>query len=215
MPPVDAGRISRKFVRLATLFGVGVGIGLAPLLGAASVPGFQALLALFPVGVAQTLIPVSALLMGLLAFLAYALAVSKGLPRRTVTRLMLSSVAVAITMLVILLIVYVRVVIRVPYDGNRQVASFVVGLERLASCPCADNSDAGCIEALSFRLTAIESCWGSRPIANNTLVLELLYLGVLGAFGAALGSAVVFESISPRKPRRRRPRPRVADASPG
>src|SRR3954462_36217 len=54
----------RSFVRKVVGFGVGVGIGCAPLLGKLHVPGFEAMLTLFPAGLQATLIPFSGFVMG-------------------------------------------------------------------------------------------------------------------------------------------------------
>src|SRR4051812_25046827 len=59
--------LAKRFVRSVLGFGVGVGLGLAPFLGKLGVPGFSALLSLFPEALSAFLIPVSAFLMGMLA----------------------------------------------------------------------------------------------------------------------------------------------------
>jgi hypothetical protein len=196
--PPDAGRISRRFVKLGSLFGIGVAVGLSPLLGNADVPGFRALLGLFPIGVATTLIPTSAFLMGLAALGTYAVVLTQNLSRTILARTLGASVVVAALLLAILVIVYGLVVAQVPYDGGAKVAPFVVGTIRLPNCRCTDSSDVQCIEELSFKLSAVESCWGTRAVAMNRIALELLYLGLLAAFGTSIGSAVAFEENAKR-----------------
>src|SRR5262245_2174854 len=109
--PADPHKISRRFVRLASLFGVGVAIGLSPLLGTAAVPGFKSLLSLFPIGMADTLIPTSSFLMGLAALGTYAIVQARDLSRRSISRGFRASIAGAAVFLVVLVIAYGLVVV--------------------------------------------------------------------------------------------------------
>jgi len=184
-------------VRLAAGFGVGVGLGLAPLLGKVRVPGFSALISLFPPGLGAVVIPLAAFLMGVVAVAAqiFGSAVPRGRKRLFATTRKV--IAILLLALLLLIVLYFLVVVRVEAQG--ETVPVVVGFARLPACGCAAAiSDLQCIEELSLRPSAIESCWGTRQVRLCELALGLLYLTVMTSFGALIGIVLGVEQQAAR-----------------
>jgi hypothetical protein len=190
--------ITRDWVRSLFGFGVGVAIGVAPLLGRLPVPGFTALLSLFPVTMQTWLIPLSAFLMGIssVAITFYSrLSPSLDQLRKYFTR----TLVISLCCFLILLIVYVLSVVHVDIPALRNEVAFVVGFGKCSQC--AGLSDAACVGRLTLNPAAITSCYGDRAIAINTLLLSTSYLALLSCFGVMVG---LFNMSQARKRRRQR-----------
>ena len=65
--PPDTLPFVKRLVQYVLSFGVAFAVGLAPFLGKAKVPGFSAFIDIYPVDVQDWLIPMSGLLMGMIA----------------------------------------------------------------------------------------------------------------------------------------------------
>jgi hypothetical protein len=192
--------LARRYVRWVVGFSVGVGIGMAPFLGKVKVPGFSPLLELFPLQLQGVLIPLSAFLMGTIAVGVQVLA-GEGLKRSTLTRSLLSGLAVILASLVVFVVLYNLFVVsvRVP---NGYVAVIVTS-ERLPGCGCAPaSSDPDCIESLSLDPAALETCWGGPALKMRKLALQLNYLLLTGGFGALVGLLLLREEDQEKKRRR-------------
>jgi len=159
-------------------FMVAGAMGMAPFLGKLEVPGFSALLELFPEDIKRTLIPASALLMGVVAV------VVQFSPGELQARFRLVMIVI-ITGLILLIVLDRMFVVEVPMgDWNRLV---VRGWSRLAHCGCGSEeeaSDAVCIQGLG---EDIGTCWSPRAQEQVKLSLQLSYLLLTGGFGALIG----------------------------
>ena len=197
-PPQPPSPQARRFVRYVAGFGVGVAIGLAPFLGAVDVPGFVALLQLFPDELARALIPLSAFLMGVVAvavqfYSGERIGVTK-LRRRFLRTLIL--VLVGFLLLIVLYALFVR---SVPIATKDLAIAFTVGWQRIETCGCApDIPDEQCLKELTAGPTGTPSCWGRQLIVTR-LALILAYLLVTGGFGALVGLLMLTEAR--RKPK--------------
>lgn len=173
-------------------FGVSVALGLAPLLGFVKVPGFAALLDLFPTipwDTRKTIIPLSAFAMGVTAVVIQFRAADKitdyrlkAVFNRTLLGIILTFVALVVSHTLL-----VRQ-IRVPAADDE--VAVLVGFYRPQTCvQCTPAmSDSACIvDHLSFNPTAIESCWGDVNIRLGFLVLGLSYLSLMATFGSLIG----------------------------
>ena len=185
--PKPPTKISNDFVRYLVGFGVGVAIGLAPYLGVLDIPLFTPLLSLIPVTLQDTVIPLSAAIMGVVAV------VIEWYGRERITHAWLSkmfnrTLIIALIVFLVLVSIHTLFVVRIPIDSASDAVSFVVGLERPLREPCTELiSDAECIKLLTFDPSLISSFWGDRSIRLASLVLMLTYLVFTSTFGALVG----------------------------
>ena len=184
------------WVRSLLGFGVGVGVGLAPLLGKTGLPGFSALLSVLPDILKTTAIPLSSFIMGVLAvgvqfYGRYATPTVAWLRGKFKITMILLMVFVVVFCLVHALSVQV-----VPVDGGN--VPVVVGFsERLDTCSCAKTtSDLECIMG-SMHPAAIATCFGSKNIALANGVLVLFYLVTMSLLGALVGLLVLMQAKKP------------------
>jgi hypothetical protein len=205
--------LAKRFVRYLMGFGVGVTAGVAPFLGLLEVPGFEALLQLFPESLRPSLIPLSAFLMGLVAvgvqFLHHETA-----SRASLRRWFLVAFAAVAAGFVWLAVVYDTLVIRIDIPAADTVFTEVIAPRRLPppACPCATGvSDEECIREY-LHPSRIENCWGNRALRRSKAMLRGAYLLLTGGFGALIGLLLLREPDASRKrsgtePPRRRARP--------
>jgi hypothetical protein len=192
VPPPPTG-LSRQFVRYLVGFGVSVAVGLAPYLGKLEIPLFTPLLNLIPWTLHNTLLPLSAAMMGLVAVLVQWYG-SERLTAAWLRRSFRVLVVTAIALLLALVIVHTFVAVEVIYEGGAESATFLVGFTRPHRAPCTQEvSDAECIKLLSFDPAAIASFWGDRQIRIAQLALTLTYLGFTSCFGALVGLLLLKE----------------------
>lgn len=197
--PRPPSALARRFVRYVAGFGVGVALGLAPFLGVVEVPGFSALLRLFPADLARSLIPLSAFLMGVVA-VAVQFYSGERIAARAFRRRFFVTLVLLLVGFLLLVVLYALFVRDVPVAGGKSNLAFVIGWQRLPSCDCdAELSDLQCLKELSADPAAIGSCWG-RQLVVGRLALTLGYLLVTGGFGALVGLLLLAEE------RRRRAR---------
>jgi hypothetical protein len=183
--------LSRRLIRSAIGFSVGVAVGLAPFLGRVSVPGFSALLSLFPEELQTPLLPLSAFLMGIIAAGTQFYSGTK-LSIRALEQNGQKTLKVLLTTFVLLLAVYFFLVERAHY-GNLVVPT-VTGVIRLKSCPCKSSiSDAECLMELSANPNKVESCWGRTQVRLSELALSVIYLTLTGSFVGFVGLLLLQE----------------------
>lgn len=192
--------LARRFVRMVLGFGVGIGLGLAPFLGSIDIPGFSALLSLFPATLKSVLIPLSALLMGTIAAGIQFYAGNRIKPAKLENLAKRTLVFIGVA-LFCLLFAYFLLIERVHFNEN-VAGSFVIGFERTAVCGCDDAmSDAQCIMEISANPNSIETCWGRKQIRLSEFLLSCIYLSTTGAF-AFLGGLLLLRD--PQESRSRR-----------
>jgi len=183
-PPPPA----RDWVKLVLAFGIAVSIGLAPFLGTVRVPGFRALLTLFPSlpwDTTTAVIPISAFVMGLVAVTVQdRLTRTRQRPRAPKWVLILLIIG-----LVTLVVTHTMFVRYIDVPAIRQQVSVLVGLQRSPACvECAASlSDAECLRVVSLNPARIESCWGDVGIRMAFLAIFLPYLLVTSLFGVLIG----------------------------
>ena len=214
-PPVPLPTpVSKAYLRLFLGFGVAFGLGLAPYLGLIDVPGFRALVSLYPGSIRDQIIPISAALMGVLAVVVDWTADARP-SKRWVARRFRYAVAVCLMGLVALWVLQTYLVVRIPIDGGAETVSFVRGFSRPATCGCDPRlSDADCIvRKLTFDETAIRTCWGDSRIQAAELLLSAAYLAFTAAFGGMIGLLLIARRAKARPRGGRKPAvPRPASA---
>lgn len=185
--------LARRFVKMVLGFGVGIGVGLAPFLGSIDIPGFSALLSLFPDTLRPVLIPVSALLMGTIAAGVQFYSGDRVKPIK-LKRLVERSLVFIGAALFCLLLAYFLLVERVHFNEN-VVGSFVIGFERTQVCGCDDAmSDAQCIIEISANPNSVETCWGRKQIRISEFLLSCIYLSITGVFAFMMGLLLLQDS---------------------
>jgi hypothetical protein len=189
--------LSRELVQYVVGFSVAFVVGLAPYLGAVEVPGFRALLTLFPISIRDTMIPASAALMGIVAVTVQWYGSDKA-DRKWLARSFTRTLVIALVSLVTLVVIHSFSVVRVSLDGGKHAVSFVVSFVRSSSCGCSlQLSDADCIKNISLDEAAIDSCWGDKMVAINRILLILLYLAVTGSFVWLVGVLLLRMQLKP------------------
>jgi hypothetical protein len=179
--------LAQKWVRYLIGFGVSVAVGLAPYLGRVRVPLFSSLLSLIPENIQDTVLPLSAALMGIVAVVIQWYGSDK-ITKRWLKRRFNFVGVMAIASFLLLILVHTLVVVKVPYAGGKKSASFLVGFSRPNTPPCtAEVSDADCIQHLTFNPVRIESFWGDRQVRLAKLSLMLPYLAFTALFGMLIG----------------------------
>lgn len=201
--PVPPTPLARRYVRYVVGFGVAVGIGLAPFLG--KVPGLDVLARLFPPDLRSTLIPFSALLMGVIA-VAVQYFSTESISRPALRRRFTFSLAAVVAGLFLFLVLHDFLVVQFPIEGGGSTLPVIVALHRTADCPCKTSSDIECLSQISTNPRAVERCWGSRPLKMSRLVLGFSYLLVTGGFGALIGLLLLQEESRRRGAKAKRPR---------
>lgn len=195
-PPAPRGNdaptpAAQQFVEYLLGFGVSVAIGLAPFLGRAEIPGFTALLSLIPNSIQDTVIPLSAILMGFVALLVEWFAKERA-SRQDLAAWFRKGVILFLLSAATLLVVHTFTVVKVPFEEATKEATFIVGFGRPDRHPCPrDVADAECIKRLTFDPAKIDGFWGDRQIRLSKLSLMGTYLVFTSCFAALVGLLVV------------------------
>lgn len=182
--------LARRLVRYILGFGVGIGVGLAPYLGLIDIPPFKSLLSLIPGSIQDTVIPLSAALMGTVAAVVQWHG-GERLTRKRLRKLFGRTLAAAALGFVLLTVIHSLVVVPLPM-GDGATSRFVVGFTRPTRHPCtAEVSDAQCIKFVTTDPAEIASFWGDRQVRLATLSLIFSYLFFTGSFGTLVGLIVL------------------------
>lgn len=200
--------VARQFVRLILGFSLGVGLGLAPFLGNREVPGFEALLGLYPTHHREMLVPLGAFTMGVLAVVVQFYSV-ENVSRVTIRRFFRRTLAAIGAALVLLTFISVRYV--EPVKTARGIDRFILVGERLPKCPCDQDtevhfSNLHCLLLLGDDRGAIAQCWSEDAEKNVVLVLVPSYLLLTGGFGALIGLLILQNTARRQEAARERAR---------
>lgn len=203
-PPTSLGRL---FVRYVVGFSVGVAVGVSPFLGRASVPGFDALLSLFPISLQNTTIPLAGFMMGIIA-ISIQFYYEERPPTTSIRVMFRRTITIILAAGVLLVITYIFATVTVPIKRGTARESFVTGIYRLSQCPCGTLSDRECIEQISLNEAAIAACWGDGQVRVFTLLLTIQYLILTGGFAVLIGLLILRERPLASSSRSRTMRPR-------
>jgi hypothetical protein len=191
-PPTS---LARDYVRYVLGFSVSVAVGLAPYLGKLKIPFFDSLLELIPTTIQDTVLPLSAALMGLVAVVIQWYGSDEvnilWLKKWFARTLVLAGVS-----FLLLFVIHTLVVVRVQILGGEESERFLVGLVRPVRPPCPEEiSDPECIKKLTLDPAIVESFWGSKQLRIATLALLFPYLGFTSAFGLLIGLILLRERL--------------------
>lgn len=204
--------LARQFVRLAVGFSVGVGLGMAPFLGALKVPGFRALLSLYPNELRGELVAIGAFLMGVVAVVVQFYA-GERMSRANVRRLFRRTLIVVGVALVLLIVLSVEFVTQVETTG--EPASFILAGERLPTCPCPPElQDVPCLRRLGAGDEGVARCWSDKAKKRVSLALFGSYFLLTGGFGAMIGLLMLQKAAKQQEAGRAAKRRRQAAPTP-
>lgn len=202
--PVIGPSTTRTYLRYFFEFTVGVGVGLAPFLGLKKVPGFVAVIEIYPIDLREWLVPLSAIMMGMIAVIVQWFSSNKP-AKKSLTRLFVGSVAAFFLSLTLLaLVVYPFVVTRIEkfavVTGSLDVPRQPPG----SRCTCTEGQPADqCLADITLNPINVRSCFGTKPVAIATLELAALYLMLTGSFAAAVALVVLSDLRKPKQSRRK------------
>jgi hypothetical protein len=194
---------TRKYLRYMIAFGVSVAIGLSPLLGNVNIPGFTAILTLFPLSLRSTVIPFAAFIMALpaLAVQFYALDRSK---LGTLRRWFKYAIGSALLAAVALFIGFMQVVVAAVPPGTDQTLRYVIGPEMRSKCPCVAKSleIEQCIgQAITADPVQVEGCYPRSAVQFNKTIISLIYFAMMASFGTAIGVLILREGVKHAQPK--------------
>jgi hypothetical protein len=186
---------TRKYLRYILSFVVTFGVGLVPLWGGKLIPGFRAILDVYPTEL-RDVIPFASLIMsatavGVQFFLGDAVR-----PRR----LKISFIATFVIFIVLILatyITYTAVVIRIQVPASQQLVAYLVGSEPLPTCDCAKRQleIRRCIGfAISVNPDEVAACFSREEISRRKYVLATLYMLVMLSLGLLIGFLMLKEA---------------------
>jgi hypothetical protein len=191
--------LARRYVRYVRGFGVSIAIGLAPFLGKVKLPGFSALLEAVPFQIQDSLIPLSAFLMGLVAVAVQFYAGEQVAPAR-IRSLFGAGLVVLVAGLVLFIVFSTSFVERQKF-GDQSVG-VIVSDSRLPppGCHCPRTlDDKACIQQLSLDEAALDSCWGGPSLRRRKLALSVTYLLLTGGFASLIGLLLLQEGSRGRR----------------
>lgn len=199
-PPAATRRWLGALVALA----VTVPIGMAPLLGTWDVPGFKALLTLYPSTLRETALPLASLAMALVAISVQFFSRDTFSGRR-LQRWFIALFAGLFVTLLLLAYVHSQNVVRVYIGDGSMSESYVVGRTRKSDCSCPiSEGDAKCITRIGLDPQYLSNCWDERETRMTSFYLTLLYVLMMSGTGALVGLLVMVRT------QRKRPAKRAA-----
>jgi hypothetical protein len=206
MPPsklIPLTPAGRKYLRYILSFGVTLGAGLAPIWGGEVIPGFHAILDVFPRDLLDVIpfvsLPISALALVVQFFFGESMQ-----PRRLKTAFIVTFMML-IVLVLITYIVYKAVVIRIEVPAAHKKVAYLVGSKPLPTCECAKRGleIRGCIGiAISANPDEVAACFSREEISRRSTLLSVLYMLVMFSFGMLVGLLILKEApeVPPTRP---------------
>lgn len=194
---------SRHLLRLAWSIGIGVPVGLAPLLGTKVIPGFQPLLTVLSRDLRTQAIPYSIFIVTIVA-LGLEFYVHERIKKGTLRSTLRWIFPVGLVTLVVLLSMLVRLqsryIVPVPLAGGH-TTPILIGSSRLPApgCDCEGLTDVACVQQISVNPAAIHSCWDRTELQAIGFRLLRNYLLLMGVLLALIGLVVLKVEAGPRE----------------
>ncbi|HSS22756.1 MAG TPA: toll/interleukin-1 receptor domain-containing protein [Pyrinomonadaceae bacterium] len=185
---VSPHRRAQEIFRYSVGFGFGCALGLVSF----AIPLFKPVLSLLPDAGYKFVLLLFAALLGSLAVGVQWHALRK-LPPLRLRRLLRTTLAVALGILITFTIVHTIVVVTLTVQGEPRW--FIVGFSRrvVEGCP-AEISNQQCLKNLSIDPVEIAKAWGENQIKLASLVLTFLYLGFMSILASLAGLLVAWRS---------------------
>lgn len=196
--------LTRLWTRLLLSLTVTVSVGLAPYIGKLRVPLFAPLLDLFPLSIREVAIIFATAAMSIVAVYVQFRG-SDNIPVRNIRAKFSVAITVAIGLLAVLLILNLKTVTRVPFEGGAATASFVTGYSDSKYPPCAGKSKAECIrDVTGFDLPRIEKAFDEHEIRSAELFLIISYVGFMSTLAYLAALTILNVAAGQRRGARRR-----------
>lgn len=191
-PPLpEPPAMAKRWVSALLALLVSVPIGLAPLLGNFDIPGFKAVLSLYPEALQNTALPLASVAMGLVAVSVQFFAQDK-LNDRKVRGWFVKLFIALFVLLFSLAFVHNKHVVTIEAGPEAQPVSFVVAAARIADCGCqSSDSDAYCIQRIGLDQALLSACWPESEIRGASFLLTALYVLLMSGLGALVGLLVL------------------------
>jgi hypothetical protein len=193
--PVPVPPTTKRWLKVLLGLSISVPIALAPLLGKLPIPLFPALLVMIPESIRNSVIPISAATMGLVAVSVEFRSIEKKSVKQLLGKAR-RSLLFASLCLALFCIVHSMSVTRVDVLGGSESLYFVTGFKAPEAPPCTGKSTADCIELLTTKQSAIASYFGDGQIRLASLMLEVFYVAFFAYFGNVVGILVTLQSKS-------------------
>lgn len=206
LPPTP---VAREYLRLVRGFGIGVVLGLAPFLGTFPIPGFRALLTLYPTESRLELVTMGAFLMGVVPVVVQ-FYVGERLSGANLRRWFRRTTLTIVLALAALTVLVIWCVVKIPLAEGTM--SFLIVGERLSQedgCPCPKRMpDVTCLLHLGAGVDGIPRCWDAKLRRLVNLALFTSYFLLTGGFGTMIGLVILQRAAkqeqAARKSQRRR-----------
>jgi hypothetical protein len=193
----------RKFLKYLLWFVGTLGAGISPLLLGGKIPGFRAILDVFPADL-QDVIPWASLLMSVTA-VGVQFFGGQSIDARRLRRGFIATYALLVLSIFVLYFQYKATVIRLQVPGANTKVAYLVGSTLLPTCECAKRGlqIRDCIgRVISVNPDEVAACYPLREITTRASILSALYMFVMFSLGTLIGLLVLRESV-PRPGTRR------------
>jgi hypothetical protein len=193
--------VAAKWMRALLALAVTVPLGLAPLLGKLDVPGFTAILSLYPDTLRDTALALATFAMALVAVGVQFFADQAP----SAARLRRAFVVLAVGLFVLLVTLayhHTQHVVKVYVGNAGDSVTSVVGSTRLPGCSCApSDGDAWCLRKIGLDPALHPSCWAERDLRAQGFQLLMLYVALMTGIGALVGLLILKRKPPPRRRR--------------
>lgn len=170
---------------------VTIPIGLAPFLGKVGVPGFSALLSLFPESLQNSALTIATMAMGLVAVSVQFFS-EEGISAARMRRWFVTLLILLFLFLISIAYFHNQYVVTIYTGNDARPVSYLVSSTRTPHCPCSvEDSDASCIENIGLQPSRIPLCWADRDIRNSSFILLLNYVFLMAGTGGLIGLLVL------------------------
>jgi hypothetical protein len=197
LPPKAA-----KYLRYLLSFVATLGVGISPL-WVSRIPGFNAILDVFPVEL-RDVIPWASLLMSITA-VGVQFFGGEAIDARRLGLAFIAIYVLLVLSIFVLFFQYKATVIRVQVPGAGAKVAYLVGSRQLPTCECAKRGMQieECIgRGITVNPEDVANCYPRREITTNATILSALYMFVMFLLGTLVGLLVLKESL-PKKTKKR------------
>jgi hypothetical protein len=198
--------VAKKYLWYLLSFAVTLGVGFAPLWGG-KVPGFHAILDVYPKSQQQKVIPFASILMSVTAL---AVQFFRGFaPPRHLKAIFIGVLVLFIVSVFGCYIAYDALVIQIEVPAIHGTAAYLVGSKPLPTCECAKRG-LEIRQCIGFAISAdpdeVAQCFSREEISKRSMILSVLYMLVMWSFAALVGLLILKEApkVQPPGPRTRR-----------